>query len=53
MLSAPSPLFGDQWPELITIAFGLTKKQINDRDHLVFIGEFDDKSKAVIIGWPV
>jgi hypothetical protein len=53
MLSAPCQLFGDGLPQLITIAFGLTKKQINNQDRLVFVGEFEDKSQAIIVGWPV
>lgn len=52
MLSAPSPLFGENYPQLVTIGFGLTKKQINREDQMVFVAEFEDNSQAVIMGWP-
>jgi hypothetical protein len=53
ILFAPAALFGETGPKLVTIGFGHVREQVDHMDRLVFIGEFDDKTLAVMLGVPV
>ncbi len=44
---------GASGARLLTIAFGLTRDQVDGEGRLVFIGEFDDHTLSVMAGVPV
>lgn len=53
LLATGGSLLSPGGAELLTIAFGSAKDQVDSEGRLVFIGEFADQTLAVILGIPV
>ena len=53
LLASGGSLLSPNGAELLTIAFGSAKDQVDSEGRLVFIGEFADQTLSVILGIPV